>query len=186
MALREIRKYQKSTDLLIQKLPFSRIVSLNLLIFYFIRLIMNRFEKLHPKWQQIPTLRIVQIFDGRAQRFLPCRKLQKRTLFISLKTRKVKQLVRFHLLTSFLQKPLCNSRQASNNYDKGYSASAENSWTMGWTRIRIPWFISLNCISCITYHYLYLHPSDFFLLFVIYYVIFPSGSIFLFWRVYCG
>ena len=29
VALREIRKYQKSTDLLIQKLPFSRLVSLN-------------------------------------------------------------------------------------------------------------------------------------------------------------
>ncbi|KAG8928619.1 hypothetical protein FRC02_006671 [Tulasnella sp. 418] len=27
VALREIRKYQKSTDLLIQKLPFSRVVS---------------------------------------------------------------------------------------------------------------------------------------------------------------
>lgn len=49
VALREIRKYQKSTDLLIQKLPFSRIVSLNLLIAYFIKLILNRFEKLHPK-----------------------------------------------------------------------------------------------------------------------------------------
>ena len=27
VALREIRKYQKSTDLLIRKLPFSRVVS---------------------------------------------------------------------------------------------------------------------------------------------------------------
>lgn len=44
-ALREIRKYQKSTDLLIQKLPFSRLVSLNLLICYFVRLILNRYEK---------------------------------------------------------------------------------------------------------------------------------------------
>jgi hypothetical protein len=90
VALREIRKYQKSTELLIQKLPFSRVVSLNLLITYFIRLIFNRFEKLHPKWQQIPTLRIAQIFDGKAQHFLPYRKLRRRTSFISLKTRKVK------------------------------------------------------------------------------------------------
>ena len=29
VALREIRKYQKSTDLLIRKLPFSRVVSPN-------------------------------------------------------------------------------------------------------------------------------------------------------------
>jgi hypothetical protein len=49
VALREIRKYQKSTDLLIQKLPFSRLVSLNLLICYFVRLILNRYEKLHAK-----------------------------------------------------------------------------------------------------------------------------------------
>lgn len=30
VALREIRKYQKSTDLLIAKLPFSRLVSVDL------------------------------------------------------------------------------------------------------------------------------------------------------------
>lgn len=119
----------------------------------------------------------MQIFDGRAQRFLPCRKLQKRTLFISLKTRKVKQLVRFHLLTSFLQKPLCNSRQASNNHDKGHSASAENSWTMGWARIRNP------PIHLSELHFLYnvsLSVSSPLIFFcsVIYYVIFPSGSIF--------
>lgn len=134
VALREIRKYQKSTDLLIQKLPFSRIVSLNLFIAYFTRLIFNRCEKLQMRWQQIPILRIA-IFDGRAQRFLPCRRLRRRTSFISLKTRKVNQLVRFHSLTSFLQKPLRYSRQARNNHDEGHSASAKNSWTMGWPRI---------------------------------------------------
>ena len=49
VALRDIRKYQKSTDLLVQKLPFSRLVSLNLSITYFMRLILNRFEKLQPR-----------------------------------------------------------------------------------------------------------------------------------------
>ena len=42
VALREIRKYQKSTDLLIQKLPFSRLVSLtNPLISYFVSRLTN-------------------------------------------------------------------------------------------------------------------------------------------------
>lgn len=147
VALREIRKYQKSTDLLIQKLPFSRIVSLNLLIGYFIRLILDRCERLHTRWQQIPTSRIAQIFDGKVQLFLPCRKLRRRTSFISLKTRKFKQLARFRSLISFLQKPLRYSRQTRNDHDEGHSASAENPWTMGWPRIRSPLDLSLWAAS---------------------------------------
>lgn len=36
VALREIRKYQKSTDLLIQKLPFSRVVRTRLVLLMYI------------------------------------------------------------------------------------------------------------------------------------------------------
>jgi hypothetical protein len=45
VALREIRRYQKSTDLLIAKLPFSRVVRISLHLLLLVSMICTRFVK---------------------------------------------------------------------------------------------------------------------------------------------
>lgn len=88
-ALKEIRKYQRSTDLLIAKLPFSRVVSsLNerKRLDTALTESFHRFERSRWTSSQIQMPRLA--CGGKAQRFWHYKKPQKPTLYISLKTRK--------------------------------------------------------------------------------------------------
>ncbi len=124
VALREIRKYQKSSDLLLRKLPFARLVCL-CIIHLFIYLFKNRCERLRMNLAYRPARYI-----GKHMLLCAFKKQQRPFWFICLKIRKCNLNSSYGSLSIdlFQQKLGCHSRETRHHYGQGYATSATHSW----------------------------------------------------------
>jgi histone H3/H4 len=131
LALREIRRYQKSTDLLIAKLPFSRVVSL---LVCSVTHCLTEYG--HVQVREVAQDMTTQAGGGypaglrwQSSALLALQEATEAYLVHLFEDTCVPQFISVCFLTSPgppLQKPVRNSRQACDDHAKRYTASSTN------------------------------------------------------------
>lgn len=121
VALREIRKFQSSTKLLVQKLPFARLVStpnmrdlrrLRGLTWKFI--VSRNWSAISSDGEGLPVAEPSPSSSPRSCRSVPCLSFRRR-------------------------KPVCHPCKASDGHEEGYPARETHSRHMGWTGLDCRW-----------------------------------------------
>lgn len=98
VALREIRHYQKTSDLLIRKLPFARLVIVSVLLLVSI---LGRFVRLH-QILFLPNLLTVLVYAGRVMPSWPFKKPLRHFLSIFLRMRTLIRTLVYHFIEIFV------------------------------------------------------------------------------------
>ena len=140
VALREIRKYQRSTDLLIRKLPFSRLVRTPAPIHarddrVYDRFIGSRGRTGHDdasepiRGSRITVAELGHPRSSRSGGSLPSPSVRRCVSFNPPPRRKPRQTSQN--LTTFTQEPLCNPCKTRHDNATRYSARSTNTWAMG-------------------------------------------------------